>query len=67
MHDFRLGMTWAMLAEGRGVFDIAAATWRRPSAVRVPLKQIHRRRSVTRRTELLRLPLLLSDLPNPGD
>ena len=52
-----------MLAEGRSVPDIAAATGRQPSTVRQFLKQIHRRRGVTSRAELVRLVLSLSDLP----
>ena len=55
-----------MLAEGHTVFDIAAATGRRPGTVRQLLKQVHRRRGVTSRAELVRLVLSLSDLPNPG-
>ena len=55
-----------MLAEGRSVLDIATATGRQPSTVRQLLKQVHRRRGVTSRTELVRLVLSLSDLPNPG-
>ena len=55
-----------MLAEGRSVLDIAAATGRQPGTVRQLLKQIHRRRGVTSRAELVRLVLSLSDLPNPG-
>ena len=57
----------AMLAEGHGVSDIAAATGRRPSTVRVLSKQIHKRRGVSSRAEVVRLVLPLSDLPNPGD
>ena len=56
-----------MLAEGHGASDIAVATGRRRSTVRMLLKQIHRRRRVTRRTELVRPVLSLSDLPKPGD
>lgn len=56
-----------MLAEGRSVLEIATATRRRPGTVRQLLKQVHRRLCVTTRTELLRLVLSLSDLPNPGD
>ena len=56
----------AMLAQGHGVSEIAAATGRRPSTVRVLLKQIHRRRGVSSRAELVGLVLSLSELPNPG-
>ena len=57
----------AMLAEGHSVADIAAATGRQQATVRVLLKQLHKRRGVTHRAELVRLVLSLSDLPNPGD
>ena len=57
----------AMLAEGHSVSDIAAATGRQQSTVRVLLKQVHRRRGVTSRAELVRLVLSLLDLPMPGD
>ena len=57
----------AMLAEGHSVSDIAAATGRQQSTVRVLLKQVHRRRGVSSRAELVRLVLSLSDLPMPGE
>ena len=57
----------AMLAEGHSVADVAAATGRQPSTVRVLLRHIHKRRGIARRTELVRLVLSLSDLPKPGD
>ena len=57
----------AMLAEGHSVLDIATTTGRRQGTVRVLLKQVHRRRAVTSRAELVRLVLSLSDLPKPGD
>ena len=56
----------AMLAEGRSILDIATATGRQPGTVRQLLKQVHRRRGVTNRTELVRLVLSLSDHPNPS-
>ena len=55
-----------MLAEGRSVRDIAAATGRQASTVRQFLKQIYSRQRVTGRADLVRLVLSLSDLPGSG-
>ena len=55
-----------MLAEGRSVRDIALATGRQPSTVRVFLKQVYSRRGLTGRADLIRLVLSLSDLPGSG-
>ena len=56
-----------MLAEGRSVRDIAAATGRQASTVRQFLKQIYSRQRVTGRADLVRLVLSLSELPSSGD
>ena len=51
-----------MLTEGRSVRDIALATGRQASTVRVFLKQVYNRRGLTGRADLIRLVLSLSDL-----
>ena len=53
----------AMLTEGLSVRDIAAATGRQPSTVRVLLKQIYSRQHLKDRKDLVRLVMTLSDLP----
>ena len=49
---------------GQNVLDIVAAKGRQSSTVCQLLKQVHRRRGVTSRAELVQLVLSLSDLPN---
>ena len=48
------------LAEGRTVPDIAAASGRAASTVRIHLKRIHRKLGVSRRADLVRLVLAVS-------
>lgn len=53
----------SLLAEGRTLRDIAAATGRQPSTAAHHLKQIHRKLGVSRRADLVRLVLLASAIP----
>ena len=54
-----------LLAEGRGIDDIAAATWRGAGTVRWHLKRIFTKHGLSRQTELVRLVLSLADLGDP--
>ena len=50
-----------LLAEGKSVRDIAAATGRQEHSVRFHIKQIHRKQGTSRRADLVRLVLSLVD------
>ena len=57
------GEVAALLAEGRTVAAIAAATGRRESTVRSILQRIYRKRGISRQADLVRLALSLAELP----
>lgn len=50
-----------LLAEGKSVHDIAAATGRQEHSVRFHIRQIHRKQGTSRRADLVRLALSLVD------
>ncbi len=55
----------ALLAEGRTLRDIAAATGRSESTIRWHLKHVFSKHGIARQAELVRLALSLADLPAP--
>ena len=52
-----------LLAEGRTVAAIAAATHRRQSTVRSVIKRLYRKQGISRQADLVRLVLSLAELP----
>ena len=60
----------ALLAEGLGISDIAAATGRQESTIRWSLKRIYRKQGISRQAELVRLVLTAAGfkvpLPSPS-
>ena len=55
----------ALLAEGMGISDIAAATGRQESTIRWSLKRIYRKQGISRQAELVRLVLTTAGFGKP--
>ena len=54
-----------MLAEGRTLRDIAMATNRQKSTVKVLMRRAYRKLGISRQVDLVRLVLSLPDMPAP--
>ena len=59
------GRVAVLLAEGRSVREVAAATGRRESTIRWHLRHIFSKHGISRQAELVRLVLSLAGVPDP--